>query len=181
MKKKASPYLGRRLLTENLQDGRAAYGKRIPATVSQELTEEFGGGFGYATVNRAIQFAQIFPEPAIVSTLSTQLSWSHFIELLPIKDPLARDFYAEMCRIECWDVRTLWLKIGGMLFQRTDGGLFEPAVLNSPKLSPAVRVMQPQANRHCNDTYLLKFLAMTGRRQRLADTAIGRRHGGKCH
>jgi len=71
------------------------------------LTAEFGGGFGYATVNRAIQFAQFFPDPAIVSTLSTQLSWSHFIELLPIKDPLARDLYAEMCRIERSDVRTL--------------------------------------------------------------------------
>lgn len=70
-------------------------------------------------MNRAIQFAQFFPDPAIVSTLSTQLSWSHFIELLPIKDPLAREFYAEMCRIERWDVRTLRLKIGGMLFQRT--------------------------------------------------------------
>lgn len=112
-------HLGRRLLTENLQDGRAAYGKRILATVSRELTAEFGGGFGYATVNRAIQFAQFFSDQAIVSTLSTQLSWSHFIELLPIKDPLARDFYAEMCRIERWDVRTLRQKIGGMLYQRT--------------------------------------------------------------
>jgi hypothetical protein len=35
-----------------------------------------------------------------VSALSTQLSWSHFLELLPVKDPLARDFYAEMGRIE---------------------------------------------------------------------------------
>lgn len=54
-----------------------------------------------------------------MSTLSTQLSWSHFIELLPIKDPLAREFYAEMCRIEHWDVRALRQKIDGMLFQRT--------------------------------------------------------------
>ena len=89
-------HLGRRLLTENLQDGRAAYGKRILATLSRELTAEFGGGFGYATVNRAIQFAQFFPDQAIVSTLSTQLSWSHFVELLPVKDPLAREFYAEI-------------------------------------------------------------------------------------
>lgn len=51
----------------------AAYRKRILATVSRELTEELRGGFGYATVNRAIQFAQFFPDPAIVSTLSTQL------------------------------------------------------------------------------------------------------------
>ena len=52
-------------------------------------------------------------------TLSQQLSWSHIHALLPIKNPLARDFYAEMCRIERWVGRTLRLKIGGMLFQRT--------------------------------------------------------------
>ena len=51
--------------------------------------------------------------------MSQVLSWSHVVELLPIKDPLARDFYAEMCRIERWDVRTLRQKIGGMLFERT--------------------------------------------------------------
>lgn len=54
-----------------------------------------------------------------MSTLSAQLGWSHFTELLLVKDPLARDFYAEMCRIERWSVRTLRAKIGGMLFQRT--------------------------------------------------------------
>jgi predicted nuclease of restriction endonuclease-like (RecB) superfamily len=47
------------------------------------------------------------------------LSWSHFVELLPIKDPLARDFYAEMCRIERWSVRALRAKIQGMLYERT--------------------------------------------------------------
>ena len=58
--------------------------------MSRELTAEFGRGFSYATVNRAIQFSELFPDPEIVSTLSTQLSWSHFMELLPIKEPLAR-------------------------------------------------------------------------------------------
>ena len=112
-------HLGRRLLADSLQDERAPYGKRILATVSRELTLEFGQAFTLRSLYRAIQFYQGFADQEIVSTLSTQLSWSHFIELLPIKDPLARDFYAEMCRIERWDVRTLRLKIGGMLFQRT--------------------------------------------------------------
>lgn len=87
-------HLGRRLLTENLQDERAPYGKRILATVSRELTDEFGQAFTLRSLYRAIQFCQCFTDQEIVSTLSTQLSWSHFIELLPIKDPLARDFYA---------------------------------------------------------------------------------------
>jgi hypothetical protein len=96
--------VGRRLLQENLQAGRAAYGKQILATVSQELTAEFGAGFSYTALTRMARFAEWMKDARILATLSTQLSWSHFIELLPIKDPLARDFYAEKCRIERWDV-----------------------------------------------------------------------------
>ena len=140
--------------------GRAAYGKRILATVSRELTAEFGAGFSYATVNRAIQFAQFFPNPAIVSTLSTQLSWSHFIELLPIKDPLARDFYAKMCRIEHWDVRTLRQKIGGMLFQRT-------ALSKKPQAVISTEIDKLRDGRMSPDTvfrdpYLLDLLGLKG-------------------
>ena len=90
-------HVGRRLASEHLQGGRAAYGKQILVTVSRELTAEYGRGFSYAEIARMIQFAQAFPEEAIVVTLSQQLSWSHFHALLPIKDPLARDFYAEVC------------------------------------------------------------------------------------
>lgn len=67
----------------------AVYGKQILATLSQVLTNVFGRGFGCATFNRDIQFARVFSDPAIVSTLSTQLSWSHFTELLPIKGQLS--------------------------------------------------------------------------------------------
>jgi hypothetical protein len=88
-------HIGRRLDREHLQGGRAAYGKQILVTVSRELTAEYGRGFSYAEIARMIQFAQAYPEEAIVVTLSQQLSWSHFHALLPIKDPLARDFYAE--------------------------------------------------------------------------------------
>ena len=111
--------VGRRLLRENLEQGRAAYGKQILATVSQELMAEFGAGFSYTALTRMARFAEWMTDDQILASLSQELSWSHFIELLPIKDPLARDFYAEMCRIERWDVRTLRQKIGGMLFQRT--------------------------------------------------------------
>ena len=100
-------HLGRRLLTGNLQGGRGAYGREILVTVSRSLTAEYGRGFSHAELARMVQFAQSFPDEAIVVTLSRQLSWSHVHALLPIKDPLARDFYAEMCRIERWNVRTL--------------------------------------------------------------------------
>ncbi len=67
-----------------------------------------------------IQLAEVFPDREIVVTLSRQLGWSHFLAILPLRDSLQRDFYAEMCRMERWSVRTLRAKIGGMLFERTD-------------------------------------------------------------
>ena len=66
-----------------------------------------------------IQFAEVFPDSKIVVSLIRQLSWTHFIALIPLKDSLQRDFYAEMCRVEHWSVRTLRDKIDGMLYERT--------------------------------------------------------------
>ena len=153
-------HLGQRLMKENLQNQRAAYGKQILATVSRELTAEFGRGFSYATVNRAIQFSGLFPDPEIVSTLSTQLSWSHFMELLPIKEPLARDFYAEMCRIEHWDVRTLRQKVGSMLYQRT-------ALAKRPQSIIAAEISQMRDGKLTpdivfRDPYFLDLLGLQG-------------------
>ena len=65
-----------------------------------------------------VRFAEVFPDVNIVSTLSAQLNWSHFVEIIPLKDDLQRDYYAEMCRVERWSVRTLREKIGGMLYER---------------------------------------------------------------
>lgn len=72
-----------------------------------------------SALTRMIRFAEAFPDEEIVVTLSQYLSWSHFLALLPVKEPLAGEFYAELCRIERWDVRTLRQKIGSLLFQRT--------------------------------------------------------------
>ena len=74
--------------------------------MSRQLVVTHGAGYAEKNLRRMIQFAEAFPSEAIVVTLSQQLSWSHFHALLPIKDPQARDFYAEMCRIERWDFST---------------------------------------------------------------------------
>jgi hypothetical protein len=99
--------IGQRINEDILQGARADYGKAIVATVSRQLVDEFGSGFTEKSLRRMIQFAEAFPDVQIVATLSQQLSWSHFRELLPLDKPLQRDFYAEMCRIERWNVRTL--------------------------------------------------------------------------
>ena len=66
-----------------------------------------------------MQFGEIFPDEQIVAAVMRQLSWTHFTLLIPIKDAIKRDFYAEMCRVERWNVRTLQKKIDSMLFERT--------------------------------------------------------------
>lgn len=152
--------IGRRLLRDSLQGGRAAYGKQILATVSQELTTEFGAGFNYTSLTRMARFAEWMTDEQILATLSQTLSWSHFVELLPIKDPLARDFYAEMCRIERWDVRTLRQKIAGMLFQRTALSK-RPTSVISAEISK-LRDGQMSPDTVFRDPYLLDLLGLKG-------------------
>lgn len=111
--------IGERINAEILKGVRAEYGERIIATLSQELSNEYGQGFNYSALTRMSRFAVTFPNFKIVATLSQQLSWSHFKQLLPLEKPLQRDFYAEMCRVERWSVRALRKKIDSMLYERT--------------------------------------------------------------
>jgi hypothetical protein len=82
------------------------------------LAGEFGRGFERTNLTRMMKFAEVFSEE-IVATLSHRLSWSHFRELLPLDKPLQREFYAEMCCVEGWSVRTLRGRIDSMLYERT--------------------------------------------------------------
>lgn len=111
--------IGERIRREILRGRRAEYGKQIVAAVSRQLTAEYGRGFASKSLMHMVRFAEIFPEAEIVSALPRQLSWSHFLEIIYLKDPLQRDFYIEMCRIEKWSTRTLRSKIRGMLYERT--------------------------------------------------------------
>jgi len=111
--------IGIRIRQDILNEKRAEYGEEILPTLSAKLVPEFGNGFGARNLSRMVRFAEVFPEGKILSTLLRELSWSHFVEIIPLKDGLQRDFYAEMCRIERWSVRTLRKKIDGMLYERT--------------------------------------------------------------
>jgi predicted nuclease of restriction endonuclease-like (RecB) superfamily len=111
--------VGHRLRTEVLGAKRAGYGERIVVAVAARLTAEFGRGFTDKNLRHMIRFAEAFPEREIVYALGRQLNWTQFRSLIYLDDPLKRDFYAEMCRIERWNTRTLQKKIGGMLYERT--------------------------------------------------------------
>ena len=113
-------HIGERINREVLGNQRAEYGKQIVATVSRQLQEEFGRkGFDEKSIRRMMQFATLFPDSQIVAPLARQLWWSHFVEVMPLKDELQREFYLTMAASERWSKRTLQAKIDGMLYERT--------------------------------------------------------------
>lgn len=154
--------VGDRILREVLGNERASYGEQIVATLSRQLVADFGRGFERKNLHRMMQFAEAFPDEAIVATLWRQLSWSHFRELLPLAKPHQREFYAEMCRIEGWSVRTLHERIESMLYERTalsrqpdELVKQELAVLrNRGDVTPAMLLKDP---------YILDFLGLSDR------------------
>ncbi|SMF97870.1 Predicted nuclease of restriction endonuclease-like (RecB) superfamily, DUF1016 family [Methylomagnum ishizawai] len=152
--------IGRRLLTENLTEGRAEYGRRVLESLAAELEREYGKGFSYSALTRMVRFAEQFQDERILATLLQELTWSHFLILLPIKDPLAREFYAEMCRAERWTVRTLRKKIDGMLFERTALSKNSEAVIRQELASLNEGRMTPDLV--FRDPYLLDFLGLAG-------------------
>jgi len=154
--------IGKRIQTEILHNERAEYGKEIVATVSQELTRDFGNGFSAKNLHHMLKFAESFRNPEIVSTLSRQLSWSHFKEIIYFKEPLQREFYAEMCRVEHWSVRTLRQKISSMLYERT-------ALSKQPEEVAQAEIAKLRADDQFTpalvfkDPYVLDFLGLQDR------------------
>ncbi len=151
--------VGTRIRSEILKNQRADYGKQICSTLSNELVGEFGSGFSRPNLTKMMQFAELFPDSRIVSTLSRQLSWSHFAELIRQKESLKRDFYAEMCRLENWSVRTLRSKINGMLFERTALSK-KPAKLAEQELAKLKSEDQLTPDLVFRDPYFLDFLQL---------------------
>ena len=154
--------IGKRIQSEILQGQRADYGKEIVATLSRQLVSRFGTGFSEKSLRRMIQFAEVFPDPEIVVSLIRQLSWTHILALIPLKEPLQREFYAEMCRVERWSVRTLRAKIGSMLYERT-------AISRKPEEVARAELAQLREDDRLTptlifkDPYVLDFLGLNDR------------------
>lgn len=140
---------------------RAEYRKQIVSKLSTQLTDAYGKDFTTRNLYRMVQFSQSFPDLKIVSTLSTQLPWSHFMEVLPIKDTVAREFYVTMAASQKWSIRHMRKEIEAMLYERTlisrkpeDFIKSELATLrNEDKLSPDLVFKSP---------YFLDFTGLKG-------------------
>lgn len=92
--------IGKLIKEEILQNSRAEYGKKVILALSSQLTREYGKGWSEKQLRHCLRIAETFNDFQIVSTLSRQLSWSHLKELIYVDDPLKREFYTEMCKLE---------------------------------------------------------------------------------
>jgi predicted nuclease of restriction endonuclease-like (RecB) superfamily len=112
--------VGKRINDDVLQNKRADYGKQIVATLAQQLSEKYGRNFERTNLTRMMKFAELFPELEIVAPLAQQLSWSHFRELIPLKEEKVRLFYAKEAAERHWGKRELRQSIERKEYERTE-------------------------------------------------------------
>ena len=135
------------------------YGQQVVATLASQLTQEFGRGFSAKNLLHMIRFSEAFADMAIVSSLIRQLTWTPFLQLLYLPDPVQREFYGELCRLERWSVRTLRAKINGLLYERSAVAQNPPEMIRQElatlreedRLTPEMVFRNP---------YLLAFLGL---------------------
>ena len=112
-------YVGKRIKEDVLYNQRAEYGKQVVINLSIKLSERYGNGWGEKKLRHCIRSAETFSEDEIVYATRIQLTWTHLRSLMFVKDPLERQFYAQMCCTEHWDTRTLDEKIDKQLYLQT--------------------------------------------------------------
>ena len=154
--------IGQRVNAEVLQGERAEYGRETIFILGRQLETEFGRGFSEKSLRHMVRFAEAFPDMQIVSSLLRQLSWTHFLSLIYLKDPLQREFYAEMCRIERWSTRTLQAKIASMLYERTALSR-KPDELIRHELDALRETDRMTPDLVFKDPYILDFLGLRDR------------------
>lgn len=140
-------HIGQRIRTEVLTGRRTNYGEEIVSTVSRQLTADYGRSFSAKSLRHMIRIAEVFPSLEIVSTLSRQLAWCHFLELIYLKDPLARDFYTEMCSIERRSMRT----------KETGDNVSVPVLRPNHHLINFLRYIARPFNAICNCPSIFRF------------------------
>ena len=140
--------IGKRINEVFLQNKRADYGKQTVSTLSAQLQNKYGRSFEARNLRRMMQLAEQFQDEQIVSALSTQLNWSHFVELLPLKTMEAKLYYAQEALKQQLGIRDLRKLISRKAFERTE--IANAQLLDSSSV--------PQNT--FKDPYLLDFLGL---------------------
>ncbi len=138
--------VGKRINEEVLKNERAQYGKQIVATVSAQIEMKYGRNFNEKNVRRMMKFASEFSDFEILPPLAAKLSWSHFIELFPLKSIESKIYYAQNAIENNWGKRELRNQIERKAFERNE--------IANMQFSES----QPSLLNTFKDPYLLDFL-----------------------
>jgi len=141
--------VGKRINEEVIQGERAEYGKKVVEQIAETLILEYGKGFEVKNLRRMMKFAGVFPDFEIVAPLVRQLSWSHFLTLIPLKSEEARMFYATQAGEAGWSKRELRHQIDRKVFERSEIADTKLALEEARQLGG-----------HFKDPYFLDFLGL---------------------
>jgi len=112
--------IGKRINEEILQNNRAEYGKQVVLKIAEKLSGKYGRNFEQKNLRRMMQFANVIKEYEIVVPVARQLTWSHILLLLPLKELKIQLFYANRAIEENWSKRELRKQIELKAFERTE-------------------------------------------------------------
>ena len=152
--------VGKYIIDEMDYQTYSAYGHKILATLSQRLTARYGKGYTYSALTRMMKVARIYDNREMFATLSQTLTWSHFLELITIKDETKRLFYQQMGIAEHWSVKQLRSKQDEMTYERS-----LIAVKPDDKMVKTLENINPhhiEADVVLKSSYVLDFLGLSG-------------------
>ncbi len=149
--------IGKIIKTTLVTEERAKYGDETVERLAKRLSQEYGSGFSGRNLLRMMRFYEQFLDESMLTTVSSKLSWSHFIELIRMDDSLKREFYLTMCANERWSVRVLRDRINSMLFERTAIAK-QPEEVIRQELAQLAQQQPADPRLFIKDPYLLDFL-----------------------
>jgi hypothetical protein len=121
--------IGNCINSDLLDNQRAEYGKQIVSLLATQLQVQYGKrGFQERNIRRMMQFAELFPDFQIVSEVATKLSWSHFIELIAVKEPLILCAEGGQEQIELLQLENAGIKVAEYLNELPDRELLKQKI-----------------------------------------------------
>lgn len=142
-----------------LRGERAGYGQQILPALARQPRAEYGRGWSEQQLRHCIRVAEVFPDEPILSALRRELSWTHLKTLMYVDDPLKRDFYIELCRLEHWSSRQLQERMQSMLFERSALSR-QPDEVIRRKVAHLRDAQQMTPDLVLKDPYILDFLGL---------------------
>jgi len=152
--------IGKSIKEEIIKSDRAEYGSKIVQSLTALLVPKYGRGYSSRNLWNMIRLYDNYPNLQSLLGEFKGLTWTHIINLLPIKDELKRKFYTTLCLKERWSTRTLQGRINGMLYERTGLSLLpEKTIENQLKELKDEDKMTPELV--FRDPYVLDFLELS--------------------